>query len=132
MEQWVTEQGGAGIAGKRPHGPGPGGAKFLAGWPHPAGLVLVAQPRVAREIIAVVVFQNPPQGGIRQRPGLEDRLVAPEVGIQRTGDGQKRPPRVAVEPQNLAVTERGVVEVSVPSRPVLAQFTIVERTARQR
>jgi len=89
--------------------------------------MLETQARIAGKIVAVMVPQDPVHGRVWQRPMPEDGLVAPEIGVKGAGEGQQRPPRMAVAPQLLAIAQGGQVEIRVPLRTVPPQFTVVQR-----
>ena len=97
--------------GECPHSPGARGTEFLSRAAESAGLVLVAEARVAGKVIAAMVLQDPEESGVGQGPCAEDVIRRIHIGIESTGQCQKRATGVTLQPQVMSVAQ-GIDEKS--------------------
>ena len=110
----ITIQVRTNAANDGPHGPCPGGPQFPALATQTRCLVLITESRIAGEIIAVVMLDNPCHRGIREGPSPQDRIVRGHIGIERTRDGQQCSSGVTLMPEGVAVAEGVLVKCRIP------------------
>jgi hypothetical protein len=112
------------VAGQiRPHGPreGPAGprtpaALIAAGSVHSVGVVLEMHAGVAEKHIRRRVRDEPRQRRVGQRPRVQHRLVATQVGAERAVEAEDGARGKAARPQGVAVFEAGEVKIRAPIR----------------
>lgn len=115
---WVKGEVRADAADDGPYGPGAGGTQLAARTTESAGLVLVTEARVAGEIVAGMMLDDPSHGTIGQRPMFKNGVGGGEVGIQRAGEREQGASSVSLLPQKVAVEEGIEIKRGIAIFPV--------------
>lgn len=100
----------AGDSRERPAGPGAPAALVAAGLIHAIGVVLEVHTGIAKEKIGGRGSDEPRHRSVGQRMSLDNRLVATEVGAERTIEAEESTGGEAALPEGVAVLETGKVE----------------------